>query len=184
MASTAMLLDDPLPDVIPLSSAEKARFAELESVVQAHLETFLAVGKALAEIRSRRLYRQQFATFEDYCTQRWGFSAHHGARILRSIVVARHLLEGPADPKNGDCPLPENVSETLLRPLSSLEPSLQRSVWQLANKVSSHPTPRVLRGIVKVIRHAIDRGKGDSRASQPSREVAGNLGQEVLRDLP
>jgi hypothetical protein len=56
-----MLLDNP-PDVIPLTAAENERLAQLELVVETHLEAFLSVGRALAEIRNKRLYRQQHAT--------------------------------------------------------------------------------------------------------------------------
>jgi hypothetical protein len=150
-----------------LGPAEQARLSELETAIERGLSSFLEVGAALLTIRQERLYRGGYATFEAYCRERWHFSAHHGARILRSIVVARHLLE------NGDCPpLPENLSEALLRPLTPLEAPLQQAVWQLANRVSSTPTPRVLKGIVTVVQHAIDRrSKGDNGAGQPSRSI-------------
>jgi hypothetical protein len=47
MASTSMLLDDPLPDTIPLTGAERARLAELETIVQTHLETFFGCGQSV-----------------------------------------------------------------------------------------------------------------------------------------
>jgi hypothetical protein len=51
------------------------RLAELERVIERGLQSFVEVGKALADIRDGKLYRcQGDATFEDYCQQRWGFS--------------------------------------------------------------------------------------------------------------
>jgi hypothetical protein len=48
------------------------KLAELERVMERGLQTFVEVGKALADIRDGELYRGQgYATFEDYCQQRW-----------------------------------------------------------------------------------------------------------------
>ena len=149
-----------------LSPIEQARLGELETTIERGISSFLEVGACLLAIRQERLYRAAYRDFESYCRERWGFSSHHGARIIRSIVVARNLLE------NGDCPpLPENVSETLLRPLTALEPSLQQSVWRLANKINDKPTPRVLKSLVKVVQHAIDRVERGQNAAQPPRNI-------------
>jgi len=160
-----------IESLAPLNPEQQNRLLELETTIERGLSTFLEVGQALLEIREQRLYRAAYKDFESYCRERWHFSAHHGARILRSIVVARHLLEGPADPKDGDCPLPRSLSETLLRPLTALEPSLQQSVWRLANKINDKPTPRVLKSLVKVVQHAIDRGERGQNAAQPPRNI-------------
>ena len=44
-----------IPDAVLLTSWEKDRLAELETVVEGGLQKFLEVGAALAEIRNRRL---------------------------------------------------------------------------------------------------------------------------------
>jgi hypothetical protein len=75
------MLLDPLTDTIPLTNGEQARFRELESVVERTLDGFLECGRALIEIRNKRLFRQEFATFEDYCVKRWGFSGSRGHKI-------------------------------------------------------------------------------------------------------
>jgi hypothetical protein len=155
-----------------LNPEQQIRLLELETKIATGLSTFLEVGAALLEIREQRLYRATYKDFESYCRGRWNFSAHHGARIIRSLVVAQRLLEGPAHPENGDCPLPGDVSETLLRPLTSFEPGLQQSIWRLASTISDgKPTPRVLKNLVTVVQHAIDRGRGGNGAGQSSRGV-------------
>jgi hypothetical protein len=134
------------------------RFTELEAVVERHLETFLSVGRALAEIRAKRLYRLQHATFEDYCRHRWGFSGARGLDLVRSASVAEVLLAGPAAPETGDAPLPANLSSDTLRPLQRLDPPLQSAVWRLASRISEHPTHYVLASLVKIIDKAIGQG--------------------------
>ena len=58
--------DDVIEDSIPLTTAEKALKGELEEIVQNGMAEFLRVGAALSELRSKRLYRREFATFEIY----------------------------------------------------------------------------------------------------------------------
>lgn len=58
-------------------AAEKKEFtkrkAELEQVIQRHLGRYLehrdAIGEALHEIKTRKLYKYDFKTWEDYCEQ-------------------------------------------------------------------------------------------------------------------
>jgi hypothetical protein len=96
---------DTITDAIPLTTQEKARLAELEGIVETHLETFLTVGRALAEIRNRRLYRQAHLDFESYCKSRWGFSGARGLDLVRSAAVAEHLLDNVAGQKEtARCP--------------------------------------------------------------------------------
>ena len=161
-----MLLDDPLLDAIPLTAAEKARFAELEGIVQTHLETFLTVGRALCEIRNRRLYRREFATFEDYCMRRLGFSGARGLDLVRSTEVAEHLLAGPAAPLNGDAPLPADLSADTLRPLQRLDPPLQSAVWRLASRVGK-PTHHLVSRIARAVENAINEGTNGSGGAKP-----------------
>jgi hypothetical protein len=157
---------DTISDVIPLLPAERERFAELESVVQTHLETFLTVGRALAEIRNRRLFRQEFATFEDYCVKRWGFGGAHGLDLIRSTEVAEGLLASCAGPQ-GDAPLPPNLSPDALRPLQKLDVPLQSAVWRLASRVSEHPTHHVVARIVRVVQSAICQGANGGSKPTP-----------------
>ena len=54
---------------------------ELEAVIERGRQTFVDVGLALLEIRHRRLFREQgFATFTDYCRQRWQFTPVRAVR--------------------------------------------------------------------------------------------------------
>jgi hypothetical protein len=154
---------DTIADSIALTAQEKTRLVELESVVETHLETFLTVGRALAEIRARRLYRQQFATFEDYCVKRWGFSGSRGLDLARSASVAEHLLAGPAAPQTGNAPLPADLSADTLRPLQRLDPPLQSAVWRLASRVGK-PTHHVVAKIVRVVEHAVHEGTNGTGA--------------------
>jgi hypothetical protein len=148
-----------ITDTIPLTSSEKTRLAELESVVETHLETFLTVGRALAQIRNERLYRAKYPSWETYCTKRWSFNYGHANNLVRSAQVAEGLLASCAGP-GGDSPLPPDLSPDALRPLQRLDAPLQSAVWRLASRVTEHPTGHVVSKIVRVIENAITEGNG------------------------
>lgn len=124
-------------DVLTLS--EVGRLAELEQVVETGLTVFVAVGNALLEIRDSRLYRQQFPTFEAYCRERWGLKQSHAYRMIDAAVVVGNLQSSPI----GEVP----KTESQARPLTRLEPEVQREVWR--ELVESTPVERITAKIVE-----------------------------------
>ena len=66
--------------------------AECELVVERGQQTFIEVGLALLEIRDRRLYRDSWGTFEDYCRERWGWTREHGYRLMQGAEVAQNVI--------------------------------------------------------------------------------------------
>jgi hypothetical protein len=82
--------------------ADRARLAELESVIARGKRAFIEVGKALAEIKRSRLYLlQRYRSFGDYCAKKWGISSKHGDRFVRAFELAtRRIAAGLPAPKN------------------------------------------------------------------------------------
>src|SRR5262249_14836463 len=153
----------------PLSSAQRARLHELERVVEKGLDSFLACGKALMEVRDQKLFRENYDTFEQYCRERWGLSRSRGQEIIRSTVVAQNLLDAPGA-TNGEAPLPPDGSEATLRPLARFQnPELQRTTWQLVNSLGTKPTPSTVARVVRVIRGAIQVAAGDANGKKLKR---------------
>ena len=98
-----------------------ARLAELEETIERGLQTFVEVGRALLEIRGRRLYRERgFHRFEEYVKHRWGWSRSYAYRQIDAAKVADNL--SPI----GDIP----ANEAQARELADLEPDQQREVAQ------------------------------------------------------
>ncbi len=56
---------------VVLEPHEELRLIECEAIIKADLKGFLAVGRALADIRDNRLYRETHKTFEKYCKDKW-----------------------------------------------------------------------------------------------------------------
>jgi hypothetical protein len=147
----ASLADDLLPDVIPLSKKERLRKEELEEIVQAGLEEFLKVGAALSEIRNKRLYRTEAATFEQYVQTKFGLHRARVDALIRSSVVAKSLLD------NG-ITLPPDTKEGVVRPLCGLpDARLQAVAWQFIQSIAPErqSQPLVSR-ICRVIKNALD----------------------------
>jgi hypothetical protein len=71
-----------------LTRTDQGRLEELEAVIDAGLPTFQSVGRALLEIRDKRLYRVSHPTFEDYCQSRWGISRQWANRLIRDEAKA------------------------------------------------------------------------------------------------
>ncbi|NDG33021.1 DUF4326 domain-containing protein [bacterium] len=104
-----------------LNIEESHELERCEVVIKQGLKTFIEVGEALFIIRDKRLYRNEFNTFEDYCQQKW----HLGKRYVNQLIQASEVISnlGAMAPI-----LPE--SERQVRPLTSLEPEIQKEVWK------------------------------------------------------
>lgn len=110
-----------LPNPIPLSLVEQNELERCEVAIKQGLETFIEVGTALMSIRDKKLYRAVFGTFEEYCRGKWGMSRIHAHRLIESAEVAVNLLPiGNILPR----------TESQARPLTSLEPEVQREAWR------------------------------------------------------
>jgi hypothetical protein len=115
-------------DLSTLSDIEQTELAEQETIIERGLETFVEVGAALMHIRESRLYRAEYATFEDYCQDRWGMVASRARQLIGAAQVAGNL----ESVTTGNGP----ASERQTRPLTSLEPDDQRLAWQLATETA------------------------------------------------
>ncbi|NQZ65428.1 MAG: hypothetical protein HRT59_26155 [Crocosphaera sp.] len=118
-----------------------------------HLErkverAFYEAGKALQELRDRRLYRSTHKTFERYCRERFGYNRSRSYQLIDAGMVVDNLQK---------CPQFVDIfptKESLVRPLASLNPSQQVEVWTKAVELVNGQVPpaRVVKNIVDQIR--------------------------------
>jgi len=99
------------------------RLAELETVIERGLATFVEVGEALLEIRDSRLYRIEHETFEAYCRAHFPTMTYRHARRLMDAADVVALLDVP----DGTFPRTEAVARELV-PLRIRE-GRPREVW-------------------------------------------------------
>jgi DNA adenine methylase len=106
-----------------LSVVEHDELGFCEEKIVKGLRTFIEVGNALLSIRDKRLYRQGYGTFEEYCQERWSMSRAYTYRLIAAAETVNIL--SPI----GDI-LP--VAESQVRPLARLAPELRPVAWQRA----------------------------------------------------
>lgn len=140
-----------------LTQGEELRLHELEHAIGASLRTFVDVGRALLEIRDSRLYRREYATFEDYCRDRWGFNRNYANKIIIAAETVDNL--GTIVPI-----LPATESQT--RPLTVLDPDQQRAAWQQA--IDTAPNGRVTAAHVQGIVRSLYPGAFDTKRQAPN----------------
>jgi hypothetical protein len=109
-----------------LNIDESHELERCEVVIKQGLNTFIEVGEALFIIRDKRLYRREFKTFEDYCQQKWALSRQRVYQLIDASNVINHLSTMVDIP----------TSERQIRPLTSLEPEIQKEVWKEVVKQS------------------------------------------------
>ncbi|MBD2247149.1 hypothetical protein, partial [Nostoc sp. FACHB-888] len=80
---------------------------------------FFEAGKALAQLRDRRLYRSTHRTFEEYCRDRFGYTHRRVNYLIAGSVVFDNIVAGTNCSQNGEademgtnCSQNEGVDET------------------------------------------------------------------------
>jgi hypothetical protein len=81
-------------------------------------------GKALIEIRDRKLYRAEFGTFKEYVSQKWEMHWTRAYQLCDAATVVENLKSRQLST------MPRSESQT--RVLSKLEPAQQAEAWEAA----------------------------------------------------
>ncbi|MBU0972642.1 MAG: hypothetical protein KKC20_18495 [Proteobacteria bacterium] len=101
---------------IHLSEPEKVRFEECEGIIKKGLNTFLEVGRALAEIRDNRLYREAYPgyTFERYCKNVWDLSKGYANQQIggyQTVILLESKMAAIAAISETDPEAPQDQTE-------------------------------------------------------------------------
>ena len=78
-----------------LTAPERRDLDTLGGVVQRGIDTFVEVGRALAEIRDRKLYRASHGTFEEYAGERWLLSRTRAYQMIDAAAVSTIVDSDP-----------------------------------------------------------------------------------------
>jgi len=117
----------------PLTVNEGKRLEELEQTIASELiGAFYEVGKALAEIRDKRLHREKCRTFEGYCRQVFELARTRAYQLIDAALVYDDLAAGSSLPTNGGKKmLPAN--ERQIRPLLKIsDKKIRAEAWENA----------------------------------------------------
>ena len=99
-----------------MSIREGQRLEELEKIIARGRKTFVEVGMSLAEIRDLRLYKREYAGFEEYCREKWGWTRQHAYRLIEAAPIGKchHVV----------------TDEATARVLAKVEPAQRAGVIQ------------------------------------------------------
>jgi hypothetical protein len=176
---------------ITVTAVEVEELSEEEQNDRLHLErrverAVFEAGKALAELRDRRLYRSTHSTFQEYCKDRFGFERRHPYRLIEASAVFDNLMKMcPNWTQNEDDPDIVNseqrqilpTSEGQVRAMTKLEPQEQQEVWLRAVELAGGkvPTGRIVKDVVQRIME---------RTKVPNTYQLGEVCQILAKDNP
>lgn len=109
------------------ASIVSADLTDCELVIERGLKSFVEVGQALFRIRDGELYKLEFATFEDYCRERWDFSRSYVHRIVEASSKCCQLATIGA---------PTPSTESQARELAGLQPGEAQEVMEAAHRAT------------------------------------------------
>lgn len=122
---------------IALTHDEQADLAQLEAVIERGMNTFIEVGNALADIQERKLYRDEYGTFEDYCRTKWGFSRQRAYQLTAAAEAVTTMV---------DMGLPAPTSERQTRELIRIPEPERVDVWrETVERTGGQPTAAAVR---------------------------------------
>jgi hypothetical protein len=179
--------ENPATATITVTAVEVPELTEAEERDRLLLErkverAFFEAGKALTELRDRRLYRSTHKTFEEYCRDRFAHSRQQSNYLIAAAGVYENLttigcqnVENQNLTTNGTQILP--TSERQVRPLTKLEPQQQHEVWQAAVEEAGGkvPTGRIVKDVVQRI---------IERTQVPNTYQIGEVCQMIAKDNP
>ena len=148
-------------DIITLD--ERSRLFQLEETIRQGLNTFVDVGNALLEIRDKRLYRQEYSTFEDYCNKQWNMKQSRAYQFMDSAKVVGILQSSTI----GEL-LPTNEAQA--RPLASLEPAEQIEAWKRA--ITSTPEGKITAAVVLKAAKEVEQERREERRQERIENIA------------
>lgn len=133
----------------PLTDSEKQDLQEAETTIRGGLSTFVEVGQALGTIRTRRLYRNGYSDFDEYCKDVWGYGGRYANYQIKGAQLALKL--GTIVPT--DAPR----IEAHIRELAGLPEETQPAAWQeVVEQTDGSPTARDVREVVNKFKAAAE----------------------------
>lgn len=145
-----------------ISVSDYQQLTRLETEMEADRAAFARFAENLAIIRDKRLYRAEYRSFDDYCTERWQLTRRHVDRLIASAEAVADLD-----------PLGLISNERVARALGEIaDPVARKAVWAAAVKAvgAEHVTAAIVKGAQTVLETAqatggyVDTGDGEMTA--------------------
>jgi hypothetical protein len=171
IASMPPIILSPVELPLALLPGELEELALCERLIERGMETFIEVGNALAIVRDKKLYRDRYATWDDYCQQRWHFTARRARQLCAAAETMRSLGFEPGTSPIFAMP----ACERHVRLLNDLPLEERKSAWSEA--IATLPSGKLItsRHLGEVVRRrkvALGMGNGALPKSPPEPTAA------------
>lgn len=122
---------------------DAARLAELEAIIEKGMRDFLAVGNALLEVQSTKLYRLRNETFAEYVRDRFNLSRKRAYDVIDAAKGVSQICDT-------DLTLPTRESQA--RELSRVPAEQRADVWEeTLSRTDGKPTAKAVREVAEEI---------------------------------
>jgi len=148
--------------------------ADLEKVIHLSQLGYVESGEALKQIRDRKLYKDEYNTFEEYCEKRWGYCRQTAYEFMDAAAVAANVSSN----------LHNRPSKTQALVLKALDPDQQKEVAAATDFANT--TVKNLKAKIDKIRGvARGAGAGDRSGSKPeeTKETLEQWLDEQVREI-
>ncbi len=168
-----------LPPVPPatLTEAERAQYETLVNRFRKLNDPWVESMEILAEIRDRRLYRERYDSFEDFCQEELGMSRTNVDRQCQTLAIAQLLPTNVAKPEK----------EAHVRPLLGLKNVDQQieAYQQAVAEAAEKKKPLTGSMVSRAVREILDaENPGDAAPKPPTKsDVITRITRETTRGL-
>ncbi len=116
----------------PLTLTERGRLSILEKQIETGQAAYIEVGKALAEINQKRLYRAGYKSFATYLAKRWPkIKKSRAYQLVAAAKVAETVHHGGQEPP---------TNERQARALGKAPEAIQGEVLGAARAIDGEPS--------------------------------------------
>lgn len=84
---------------------------QLEETIETGIKGYIDAGQALHHIKSKKLYKGAYNTYDEYCHERWGFTPQHSNRLISAAKVVGEMQK--SEPTGSVLPQSENQVRAL-----------------------------------------------------------------------
>lgn len=164
---------DPKPDQKSektLDPTEEKLLKSCEEAIASGIKSSFEMGESLQTILDQRLYRKDYSSFDEYCSERWDMSGSHARRLIDEAKV-RSKLQDEFSPK-GEKPLPRNEAQA--RPLATLDENQWVGTWKRIVEKSEEDDQPITGEFVEAFVSSLAAGDGKERKSKSKKPAAEN----------
>lgn len=163
-----------------LNAKEKELLTKTERTIGSNQQGFVEVGKALNEIRAKKLYRTQAETFEIYCRKRWQMSRAQAYRLMAASEIFENLRRAKVKTRP--------FNEAQVRPLVKFGVRFALKIWKRVLSKADNPTASQVTSVTSKLVVRNDRlcnaRKKPGKASKPQPLMkVGSLVKKALADF-